>query len=325
MNDLFKSGQLERRRGAGPLGSVAVHLVLLAVLISGGHQVHEQLVNVYKPVRLVAPQELAPRAKALPVRKLPKPKVLEIPKLARVSPAPILHALPEPPKLTPAVEPKLVITEHHVPAPVTPSKPPAPSSPAVTFAAATNQPAPILPRSAAAPSAFDAAGTGSRPAAKAVATETGAFGGPVVESAKSRATPGTLAGFSNAASSAPEAHARTVSKSSGFGEVRTAEARSERNAAPLQNPDTPVRIISKPKPAYTEEARKLRIEGSVVLEVTFTASGSVQVIRVVRGLGHGLDESAALAARSLSFQPAQRDGRPVDVTANVRIEFQLTS
>ena len=82
-------------------------------------------------------------------------------------------------------------------------------------------------------------------------------------------------------------------------------------------------ILSKPKPVYTEEARRLRIEGEVVLEVLFRASTQVCVLRVVRGLGHGLDESAARAATGIRFRPASENGRAVDSVATVKIEFQL--
>jgi TonB family protein len=86
---------------------------------------------------------------------------------------------------------------------------------------------------------------------------------------------------------------------------------------------TPVEIISKPTPTYTEEARKLRIEGEVLLEVMFEASGRLRVLRVVRGLGHGLDENAQRAAEQIRFKPAMKDGQPADSTATVHIIFQL--
>ena len=86
----------------------------------------------------------------------------------------------------------------------------------------------------------------------------------------------------------------------------------------------PVEIVSKPKPAYTEEARKKHLEGEVVLEVLFSASGRTQVVRIVSGLGSGLDESAVRAAEKILFKPARRDGQLVDYTAVVRILFQLT-
>ena len=85
----------------------------------------------------------------------------------------------------------------------------------------------------------------------------------------------------------------------------------------------PAEILSKPAPAYTEEARKLRIEGEVLLEVVFEASGSIRVTRIVRGLGHGLDESAIQAAEHIRFKPALRDSRPSDSVGILHIVFQL--
>ena len=85
----------------------------------------------------------------------------------------------------------------------------------------------------------------------------------------------------------------------------------------------PVEILSKPAPAYTAEARRLKKEGEVLLEVVFTASGEVRVISVLQGLGYGLDESAVAAAKQLKFRPAKRDGQPVDSTAKLHIVFQL--
>jgi TonB family protein len=76
---------------------------------------------------------------------------------------------------------------------------------------------------------------------------------------------------------------------------------------------------------YTEEARKLRIEGEVELEMIFMASGEARVLRVIRGLGHGLDEAAAAAAREIRFRPARRGTGLKDVSAVVRITFQLAS
>lgn len=85
----------------------------------------------------------------------------------------------------------------------------------------------------------------------------------------------------------------------------------------------PAEILSKPTPSYTEEARRLRIEGEVLLEVSFQSSGAIRVLRVVQGLGHGLDESAVRAAEQIRFKPALRDGQPADSTAILHIVFQL--
>jgi TonB family protein len=86
---------------------------------------------------------------------------------------------------------------------------------------------------------------------------------------------------------------------------------------------TPVEITFKPQPVYTDEARGLKLEGEVLLEVMFGADGTLHVNRVVRGLGHGLDEAATAAANKMRFKPAQRMGQPVDSTAIVHVTFQM--
>jgi len=88
-------------------------------------------------------------------------------------------------------------------------------------------------------------------------------------------------------------------------------------------PTTPVQITFKPNPSYTEEARNLKLEGEVLLEVMFGADGQLHVNRVVRGLGHGLDEAAMAAANKMRFKAALRNGVPVDSTAVVHVVFQL--
>lgn len=85
----------------------------------------------------------------------------------------------------------------------------------------------------------------------------------------------------------------------------------------------PVEITYKPQPVYTDEARSLKLEGEVLLEVMFSSNGTLHVNRVVRGLGHGLDEAAIAAANKMRFKPAQRMGQPVDSTAVVHVTFQL--
>jgi TonB family protein len=86
---------------------------------------------------------------------------------------------------------------------------------------------------------------------------------------------------------------------------------------------TPVEITFKPNPVYTAEARSLKIEGEVLLEMSFGANGTLQVNKVVRGLGHGLDEAAIAAASKIRFKPALRNGQAVDSNAIVHVVFQL--
>lgn len=86
---------------------------------------------------------------------------------------------------------------------------------------------------------------------------------------------------------------------------------------------TNLEVISKPSVQYTSEARQLRVQGEVVLRVTFTAAGQVLVQGVVHGLGHGLDEEARRVAQQIRFHPATRNGQAVDLTTNITITFQL--
>jgi TonB family protein len=122
----------------------------------------------------------------------------------------------------------------------------------------------------------------------------------------------------------PHASHGTV-QSAGFGDADvpappTVQARA---AAPAPAKIVPAEILSKPVPIYTDEARAQKIEGEVLLEVVFEATGKIQVLRVVRGLGHGLDDAAVRAAEQIRFKPAQKDGQPSDSTALVHIIFQL--
>jgi TonB family protein len=108
-----------------------------------------------------------------------------------------------------------------------------------------------------------------------------------------------------------------------FGDASTAVAGSRSSRASSAAISSAAEILWKPRPAYTEEARRLRIEGEVLLEVLFSASGEARVLRRIRGLGHGLDENAIAAARAIHFRPAQRGDAAVDSTAVIHIIFQL--
>ncbi len=110
----------------------------------------------------------------------------------------------------------------------------------------------------------------------------------------------------------------------GFADATVAAAPAVKpRAAEAKANLTPVEILAKPRPVYTDEARRLHLEGEVLLDVVFSASGQVHVLRVVRGLGHGLDQSALRAAQQIRYRPALRDGRPADSNAVVHIVFEL--
>jgi TonB family protein len=133
------------------------------------------------------------------------------------------------------------------------------------------------------------------------------------------------AGFaSNSAANASANATHSAVQSGGFGSVEIAPAakpaaKRADDAPAIQ----PVVILTKPNPVYTDEARKLGIEGEVLVEVIFRATGQVETVRVVKGLGHGLDEAALRAAGQIRFKPAIQEGHTVDFPAIAHIIFQV--
>ncbi len=112
-------------------------------------------------------------------------------------------------------------------------------------------------------------------------------------------------------------------QSTNFGDETAVSAAPKVKQTAVVSNSRPVEILFKPKPEYTDEARSKKIEGEVLLQVTFAASGEVKVERVVQGLGYGLDNTAQAAARQIRFRPAQQEGQPVDSSAIVHITFAL--
>ena len=83
------------------------------------------------------------------------------------------------------------------------------------------------------------------------------------------------------------------------------------------------RVLYAPDPEYSEEARKAKYQGTVVLWVVVGPDGRTKDIRVQRSLGLGLDEKALEAVRNWKFEPARKDGQPVAVQINVEVNFRL--
>lgn len=82
-------------------------------------------------------------------------------------------------------------------------------------------------------------------------------------------------------------------------------------------------LLREVRPDYTEDARRRGIEGDVVLEIVVRADGTVGDVKVLKGLGGGLDQRATEAVRQWRFSPARRFGTPVDVMVEVAVEFKL--
>jgi TonB family protein len=85
----------------------------------------------------------------------------------------------------------------------------------------------------------------------------------------------------------------------------------------------PPSLFREVKPDYSEEARRRSVEGDVVLEIVVRHDGSVGDVRLLRGIGSGLDQRAIDAVRRWQFTPAHRRGAPVDVLVEVSVEFKL--
>jgi TonB family protein len=170
-------------------------------------------------------------------------------------------------------------------------------------------------------------GTGKE-AAKLYAAQAGSFDMPVGPGQGNGS--GGAKGIKGTVASADFGSGIAASNGNAHGSISTGGFGSEEvvhngpKIAQVSGPATvPVEITFKPKAVYTEEARQLKLEGEVLLEVLFSADGTLHVNRVVRGLGHGLDEAAVSAANNMRFKPALRMGQPVDSTAIVHVLFQM--
>jgi TonB family protein len=133
-------------------------------------------------------------------------------------------------------------------------------------------------------------------------------------------------GDSSAFATGKSAEGPRAVQTSGFqsAEVTPAvPAKSTAKAADASHATEGVALLSKPNPMYTDEARRLGIEGEVLLDVVFLASGQIKINGVMKGLGHGLDEAAVRAAQQIRFKPAVQEGHAVDFPATVHILFQL--
>jgi TonB family protein len=306
-------------------------------------------------VRLLYPATATPPQRAfrsiglvnnpVPVNHQPQPRQL---------PKPLLVANLDPPMNAlhlPAPQPKSVVKMEETPVPTVTIAPKKPEPLPINSA-------PVIPKQGVKTNVFST-GSSATPTIERVASrvQTGGFGDPNGVPAKAnqgkavniaalgsfdlpsgsgygngsggaKGAPGVVAssGFGNGtaiADSRPRVAPVTV-QSSGFASADVPASPTVRShAAEAAARAIPAEILSKPTPVYTQEARSLRIEGEVLLEVVLEASGNLRVLRVVHGLGHGLDDNAVKAAEQIRFKPATKDGQPTDSTVVLHIIFQL--
>jgi len=353
--ELFKTLEFKESRKRSLCMSVAVHGVLLSVLLLIPLLFTDTIKTTFSTVPLAPP---VPKEQVLEVTHYkmpppPKPVVQPKPVVTPPPPKPVVVQppelkKPEPPKIAEVKPPDVVDrskpepvvrrTPHLDSAPPSVAAPKAPEVKTGTFSTGSS----ATPTTNLPPQKVQTGGFGDpngikgegKPGKAANIAQLGSFDLPVGEGAGngtggSRGAKGTVqsSGFGNGVAPVGNGGSggsgRAVHQG-GFGDVDgTAKAEAPKKHLDTGPPQVPVEILFKPKPDYTEEARKMKIEGEVLVRVNFTAGGEVRVLDVVRGLGHGLDENALHAAQQIKFKPAQREGQPVDSTATVHIVFQL--
>jgi TonB family protein len=343
---MFALDQRSSDRSAPLLASATLHSAAVVILLMFGDRV---LTSPPRPAKAVLFAPAVARDTP-PVPELPKPRSAPFLMPRRVAVAPRAPLLLDPPTIRAAEAPALVSVP--VPQSERPSIAERPRPAAVVTGAFEPQRSVALPplatvrapvqgsfEVAVRPAAVDstprvlvpstagftnAASDKPRPIERnAVASSAGFSEAPATSAPRSvPARSVAAAGFGTTGS--PVAYAvQSPVKAAGFAEAAPAPATQNERPTPAPLRSTTIEITHKPRPAYTDEARRLQIEGEVLIEAVFSASGDVRVLRIVSGLGHGLDESAVLAARGIRFRPATRNGTPVDATATVRISFQL--
>jgi TonB family protein len=336
------------RWGSLATSMVANVTVLILLLIIGA--IHHQVVvkktraeELYFPVEPPKPPKVeVPKVKVvappkLEIARVEPPKIqpptpeIEPPKMVKLDiPKPVLNIPPAPPKaVAPPPAPKVGMFVSDKPTPVANNQ----TRPQATMGGFGNPqgvaPNPNSNRAATivALGSFNAAsGTDSGAGATRRGTVQGVdFGAGVKNGVPGGNSHGAIAsaGFANGVvggTGKPGGHGRVVSVSFGPAVGGPSHVQMAQTAEPAFTP--PV-VISEPKARYTPEAQAARVQGEVTLKVRFLASGQLEVIGVVNGLGHGLDEEARHVAESIRFKPALRNGQPVDLTTLIHVTFQL--
>ncbi|SEC30098.1 energy transducer TonB [Terriglobus roseus] len=314
-------------------------LIVIAVSLTA-----KKIVKTATLTTLTAPIPIKKEAppKPPPPPKLPKPPIVKvtppnIPDIPKIE-------VPEPPKIQPVImkaSPVPVITP---PAPKAVTPPPAPRPVAIQLAQAAS-----VPNNDAHPSPVrlgsmtNPINNTSGPAVSPV--NLGRSGAPGMPAGNSgMGAPSKIAiGGSGSPNGQMGGHDNAVQPIRGIStgvtggtgplSARPVGAIAIAKATPppsIQQPQASVapaktspKVLFKPKPTYTEEARKLHLEGNVSVKIHVSAAGAVSVVGVQSGLGHGLDEAAVHAVQSMRFQPAMANGQPTDWEGVVSVSFQL--
>ena len=320
--------------------SVTLNIIIaLCVIIIGAaakktidHR--QKLTTLTEPIPVKEPEPVKPP----PVKLPPPPKIkVEPPKIQQAEVK--LPDLPKPPEL-----------KMNQPAPVLAPAPPkavqAPPAPRVVSLAqpqaasvmANNHPAPVSLGQANNPIA-----PSNRPATSAINLGQRGLAGMPASNSGMGATKVSLGSGSPGGTNIAGNGVRTVQGvklgvTGGTGPLNsTGRTPGQVNLGQTQTPAMPrpseptrvaqhsaPKVLFKPRPQYTEEAVKLHIEGTVSVRLRVSSAGTVQVLGVTSGLGHGLDEAAIRAVQATRFQPAMDpSGTPTDWEGVVNVAFQL--
>lgn len=343
---LLDTGQGRWRSfGASMATNVAILAFLLLVTVAHHQVVVKRLeasqvmfpVDVPKPPKIEVPKVKIVAPPKVELAKLDPPKIT-VPKPEILPPAPVKLDTPKPMPIIPPAPPKAVapppapkVGMFDTPKPTTVAnnmtKPSAKMGGFGDPVGVTANPNANHPATIATVGAFNnapgaAAGAG---AARKGSVQGVSFGAGVANGVPGGTSRGAVAsaGFSNGViGGTPGGTGHGTVGSTGFGAsvgggkgVQVAQAETPAFIPPV--------VISEPKAQYTQEAQQAKVQGEVTLQVRFLASGQVQVLRVVNGLGHGLDEQARRVAENIQFKPALRNGQPVDHTTLIHVTFQL--
>ena len=329
-------------------GSVITSLVINGIILLIIVAVSLTAKKIVKTATLTTLTAPIPIKKEPPPKPPPPPPKLPKPPIVKVTPPNIPDIpkveVPEPPKIQPVImkpSPVPVITP---PAPRAVTPPPAPKPVAIQLVQAAS-----VPNNDAHPSAIrlgsqtNPINNTSGPAVSPV--NLGRSGAPGMPAGNSGLGPpsriaiggsgspnGQMGGHDNAPQPI-KGISTGVTGGTGPMSARPVGAIAIAKATPppaiqqAQASTTPAKtspkVLFKPKPEYTEEARSLRLEGTVNVKIHVSASGSVSVVGVQSGLGHGLDQAAVRAVQGMRFQPAMANGQPTDWEGVVSINFQL--
>jgi protein TonB len=329
--------------------SITVNVVIAVVIVIIGAATKKVVDDRVRLTELVAPVTITPEPKPIPPRIVP-------PKMPKVPPPPVV----EPPKIrVPEIKlpdpPKVPEVKMKEPVPINTPAPPkvvaAPAAPKVVSLARPEAAAVVNNQRQATAVALgnpnNPIAVSNRPATSAVnlgnagmpgmnANNTGA--GP--RSAAVNLGSGSAGSQSTTGNGVRAVQGVPMGRPGGTGDLNSTGRNAAVAGVNLGNPPQvasvkvptlsqgPVskgpKVVFKPKPEYTADARTQHIEGTVTVSLRVSAGGAITVLGITNGLGHGLDESARRAVEATRFQPAtDASGHPVDWEGRVNVVFQL--